>query len=180
VLLTQTGGGTASGDSVFSGRLSVFSLPDLVEFLRSARRTGQLVCSSPAGMGTMQFRKGWITGASSPGTPSACELLVRAGKVAAEAVQDLAPESARPGLAPCEAIVRRGLADAAAVQGALRQQIELVLRELVSWTDGEFAFNQEAGGEAATQATAVQVDAQELLLNLFKEMDEASRGAAGA
>jgi hypothetical protein len=177
VLLTQAGGG---GDAVFSGRLSVFSLPDLVEFLRSARRTGQLVCSSPAGMGTMQFRKGWITGAASPSTPSACQLLVRAGKVDPAAVEALAPEGARPGLAPCEALVRRGLADAATVQGALRQQIELVLRELVAWTDGEFAFRQEAGAEPDSAATAVQVDAQELLLNLFKELDEASRGAAGA
>lgn len=179
VLLTQAGGGTGgSGDAVFSGRLSVFSLPDLVEFLRSARRTGQLVCSSPAGLGVMHFRQGWITGASSPGTPSACDLLVRAGTVAAEAVREILPEGARPGLAPCEALVRRGLADAATVQAALRQQIELTLRELVAWTDGEFAFNQEAATEPAATATAVQVDAQELLLTLFKEMDEASRGAS--
>jgi tetratricopeptide (TPR) repeat protein len=180
-LLTQAGGGTAgSSDAVFSGRLSVFSLPDLVEFLRSARRTGQLVCSSPAGLGTMHFRQGWITGATSPGTPTACDLLVRAGSVTAEAVREVLPEEARPGLAPCEALVRRGLADAATVQGALRQQIELTLRELVAWTDGEFAFNQEATTELASPATAVQVDAQELLLTLFKEMDEASRGASGA
>lgn len=174
-------GGAAAGgrDAVFSGRLSSFSLPDLVEFLRSARRTGQLVCSSPAGMGTMRFRKGFITGASSPSTPSACELLVRAGKVPAEAVEALAPEAARPGLSPCEALVRRGLADAAAVQAALRQQIELTMRELVAWTDGEFAFNQEAGPEPAIALAGVQVDAQELMLNLFKELDEASR-AAGA
>lgn len=181
VLLTQSGGGaSATNDAVFSGRLSVFSLPDLVEFLRSARRTGQLVCSSPAGMGTMHFRQGWITGASSPRSPSACELLVRAGKVAAEAVREIMPESARPGLAPCDALVRRGLADVATVQGALRQQIELTLRELVAWTDGEFAFNQEAAVDPASTSATVQVDAQELLLTLFKEMDEASRGTADA
>jgi tetratricopeptide (TPR) repeat protein len=180
VLLTQAGGGAnGANDAVFSGRLSVFSLPDLVEFLRSARRTGQLVCSSPAGMGTMQFRKGWITGASSPAAPSVCDLLVREGKVAEQAVRDLVPPGARPGLAPCEALVKRGLADAATVQAALRRQIELTLKELVSWTDGEFAFNQEAAGEPTAPALAVQVDAQELLLNLFKDMDEASR-ATGA
>jgi hypothetical protein len=105
---------------------------------------------------------------------------VRSGQVAAEAVAQVLPEEARPGLAPCEAIVRRGLADVGAVQAALRQQIELTLRELVAWTDGEFAFSQEAGGEATSPVTTVQVDAQELLLNLFKEMDEASRGATGA
>lgn len=180
VLLTQAGGGSAGGDAVFSGRLSVFSLPDLVEFLRSARRTGQLVCSSPAGMGTLHFRKGWITGASSPSTPVACELLVRAGKVTAEAVAALQPEEARPGLTPCEALVRRGLADVPTVQAALRQQIEITMRELLSWTDGQFAFNQEGPGEVTSLVAAVQVDAQELMLNLFREQDEASRGAVGA
>ncbi len=180
VLLTQAGGGSAGGDAVFSGRLSVFSLPDLVEFLRSARRTGQLVCSSPLGMGTMHFRKGWITAASSPATPSACELLVRADKVAAEAVAELEPEAARPGLTPCEALVRRGLADVPSVQAALRQQIELTMRELLGWTDGQFAFNQEPAAEVPSLVAAVQVDAQELMLNLFRELDEASRGAVGA
>jgi predicted regulator of Ras-like GTPase activity (Roadblock/LC7/MglB family)/tetratricopeptide (TPR) repeat protein len=180
VLLTQVGAGSGGAhDSVFSGRLSVFSLPDLVEFLRSARRTGTLVCSSPSGLGTMHFRKGWITGASSPSTPAAWELLVRSGKVSAEAARQVMPEDARPGLTPCEALVKRGLAEVATVQAALRQQAELTLRELLGWKDGEFAFNQ-GSADAPPIAMAVQVDAQELLLTLFKEMDEASRGPSGA
>ena len=64
-----SGASAAGPDAVFSGRLSVFSLPDLVEFLRSARRTGVLECSSPAGLGSLRFQAGWICGATAPGLP---------------------------------------------------------------------------------------------------------------
>jgi predicted glycosyltransferase len=45
---------------VFSGLLGEFALPDLLEFLRSARQSGVLVCSGAQGMATLTFRDGWI------------------------------------------------------------------------------------------------------------------------
>jgi tetratricopeptide (TPR) repeat protein len=169
-------------DAVFSGRLSVFSLPDLVEFLRSARRTGVLVCSSPGGMGSLRFREGWIAGASSPATPGVAELLFRAGKLSSDDLRKVSEGLENP---PSDALigeqlVRQGLADAPAVEQVLREQIELTLRELVKWSDGEFAFSREEGEEAAPGMPAVRVDAQELLLTLFKEMDESSRDLASS
>jgi tetratricopeptide (TPR) repeat protein len=169
--------GFAGLDAVFSGRLSVFSLPDLVEFLRSARRTGLLVCSSPTGMGSLRFREGWISGASSPATPSLGELLLRAGTLSSEGLRQVTGGEERPADDLVgEALVHQGLVDAAAVEGALREQIDLTLRELIRWNDGEFAFSREARVEAAARGTGVRVDAQELLLSLFKEMDESTRG----
>jgi hypothetical protein len=177
VLVSRTTSpGFAGLDAVFSGRLSVFSLPDLVEFLRSARRTGVLVCSSAAGMGTLRFSEGWICGAGAPGTPAVGELLMRSGKLSSDALAMITtpPESAQPDAVVAAKLVEQGLVDAAAVHDALRQQIELTLRELVRWSDGEFAFSREAGAVVAE----VRIDAQELLLTLFKEMDESSRGAS--
>ncbi len=59
------------------------------------------------------------------------------------------------------------------VRRALREQIGLAVREIIGWREGEFAFNREApGGEAELQ---VEVDPQEVLLNVLKDMDEASR-----
>jgi Domain of unknown function (DUF4388) len=173
VLLPRAlGGGTADSDAVFAGRLSVFTLPDLIEFLRSARRSGLLVCSAPAGVGTMRFCEGYITGASAPGTPSAGELLLRSGQLSTEALRLVT--SAPEGSEAAEAsLLRDGLVAPMALEAAVRQQVELALRELVRWSDGEFVFNKDsAGGPAGGR---VLVDAQELLLNLFKEMDEATR-----
>jgi tetratricopeptide (TPR) repeat protein len=163
-------------DSMFSGRLSVFSLADLVEFLRTARRTGLLVCSSQGGMGAFRFHNGKITGAAAPSTPSVGELLVRKGTITAEALAAVGPARegtlVDPGLA--DRLVQGGAVDAAAVREAGRQQIEQVLRELIEWSDGEFAFTKEEEAPPASDTT-IEVDAQHLLLELFRERDESSR-----
>ncbi|WP_242338702.1 MULTISPECIES: DUF4388 domain-containing protein [unclassified Anaeromyxobacter] len=162
-------------DAVFSGRLSVFAFPDLLEFLRSARRTGLLVCSSARGVAALRLRDGWITGGASPGTPRVGELLLRARKVsplALHAVQD------EPDPVIGEVLVREGIADAAAVKEALEQQVALAIRELVGWTDGEFAFNREPEGGETSAQLSVALDPQAVLLNVFKEMDEQARPAA--
>ncbi len=65
---------------------------------------------------------------------------------------------------------------------ALRAQITSTIRTLASWTEGEFAFNREGAEARAPDALAVSVDPQAVLLELFREQDEAGRdgGAAAA
>jgi hypothetical protein len=50
------------GGSGFSGSISVLSVPDVLEFLRGARRTGLLLCSSAQGKAALRFQDGCITG----------------------------------------------------------------------------------------------------------------------
>jgi tetratricopeptide (TPR) repeat protein len=164
------------GASVFSGRLSVFALPDVIEFVRSARRTGLLACSSGTGMAAVQFREGRITGATSPASPDVGELLVRARKVSAAAVAEVragAPRDA-PDHVLAARIVGEGLADPATVRDALRRRVEQVVLEVLGWKDGEFAFNREGDAAPPTEAR-VEFDAQDVLLNVLKTMDEDAR-----
>lgn len=72
-------------------------------------------------------------------------------------------------------LVELRLVEAAAVREASRQQIEQALRELIDWTDGEFAFTREEEEPQAGEAT-IELDAQQLLLEIFRERDESSRG----
>ncbi len=164
-------------DAMFSGRLSVFSLADLVEFLRTAGRSGLLVCSSSGGVGAIRFNKGRITGASSPGSASLGELLVRRGKLSAEGLASAGP--ARDGslvdAGLAGRLVEAGVADLETVRLAGLHQIEQTLRELIDWTDGEFAFTREEEQPPASEAS-IEIDAQQLLLDLFRERDESSRG----
>jgi tetratricopeptide (TPR) repeat protein len=179
-LLPQGARAAFSGlDSMFSGRLSVFSLPDLVEFLRTAGRSGLLVCSSQGGMGAFRFRKGRITGAAAPSTPSVGELLVRNGTITAEVLASVGPprEGTLVDAGLADRLVQRGAVDAAGAREAGRQQIEQVLRELIDWTDGEFAFTREEEAPPTGDAS-IEVDAQQLLLELFRERDESSRDSA--
>jgi hypothetical protein len=172
LLARRAQGSGAALDAVFSGRLSVFAFPDLLEFLRSAKRTGLLVCSSARGVAALRLRDGWITGAASPGTPNVGELLLRARKISALALRAVPDE---PDHVIGDVFVREGLADADAVKEALERQIRLAVRELVEWKDGEFAFNREAEGDEGQARIAVALDPQGVLLNVFKDMDEASR-----
>ena len=167
--------------AMFSGQLSIFALPDLLEFLRSARRTGLLVCSSAAGMGTLRLRDGRITSAVSPGgTPGVGQLLLHARKVSPLALTAIAPKDLvdQPDHVVGQRLVREGLVEAADVQAALERRVELTVRELLSWKDGEFAFSRDGEGEPERTALSVEVDPQVVLLNFFKEQDE--RGRAGA
>jgi tetratricopeptide (TPR) repeat protein len=179
-VLPPRAGGTATPDAVFSGQLSSFALPDLLEFLRSARRSGLLVCSGPVGMGALRFRDGRISGAASPTTPGLRELLVRDGKLSAAALEALASTSGAPDQPDellADQIVRGGHADAAVVAAALEAQVWAAVRELVEWTDGEFAFNREETPGPADGGVSVSLDPQAVLLDVFRQRDEASRTA---
>jgi hypothetical protein len=164
-------------DAMFSGRLSVFSLADLVEFLRTAGRSGLLVCSSSGGVGALRFNKGRITGASSPGSANLGELLVRRGKLASEALASagLPRDGSLVDAGLAGRLVELGVADLETVREAGLHQIEQTLRELIDWTDGEFAFTREEEQPPASEAS-IEIDAQQLLLDLFRERDESSRG----
>jgi len=173
----QRAASNGPASAAFSGRLSVFSFTDLLEFLRSARRSGLLVCSSEAGVATLRFHLGFITRASAPGVAGVGELLQRAGRLGPEA---LAALPADPGEAEV-VLLRDGLAGPVELEAALRAQIDHSVRALVGWSDGEFAFNKEPEkSEAAAPAVQVAVDAQELLLTLFTEQDEATRAPAAS
>lgn len=167
-------------NAMFSGQLSIFALPDLLEFLRSARRTGLLVCSSAAGMASLRLRDGRITGAVSPGTPGIGQLLLHARKISPLALTAIATKEPSGQLDHVvgERLVRERLVEAADVQAALERRIELTIRELLAWKDGEFAFSRDGEREQARTALSVEVDPQVVLLNVFKEQDERGRALA--
>jgi tetratricopeptide (TPR) repeat protein len=175
-------GGSGGPSAVFSGLLGDFAVPDLLEFLRSARRTGLLVCSSAANMGTLRFRDGFVTAGAAPGTPDLGAALVRLRKVSALALAALAsPAGAeQPDHVLGEALVREGIVDAAAVHEAQRLQIELTIRQLVQWKDGEFAFSRDAEDPGPRAGGSVSLDPQAVLLEVFRQLDEESRGAAAS
>jgi hypothetical protein len=167
--------------AVFSGQLSVFALPDVVEFVRSARRTGMLVLGSEKGMAAVHFRDGRITGATSSVTPDVGEILLRTRKisnVALRAVKTAQSSADEPDHVLGARLVKEGLVDERAVREALRRKIELTILEVLKWKDGEFAFNRDGENEPSGTDGAVEFDAQDVLLNVLKQIDEDARGRA--
>lgn len=169
----------AAADAVFSGQLSLFPLPDVLEFLRSARRSGVLACSSAGGMAALHFEGGSITRAACSGVPTTGEILVAAGKISREALA-AAGAAASNGAADddetaIDRLVRDRQLDLPTVRLAVTRQIELCVRRLVQWRNGEFAFNQDTAPDTASPPWAVAIDPQGILLEVFRQLDEGVR-----
>jgi tetratricopeptide (TPR) repeat protein len=168
--------GSSRLNTVFSGELSVFPLPDLLEFLRSGRRSGTLICSCQAGIGTLHFFDGKITGAASPGTPVIGKLLVLNHGVEEKALLQVVvtQQSERLNQPIGWLLVQEGLVEASVVRASLQEQIVMALREMVAWHDGQFAFDSKVAPERARPEIDVEIDPQGVLLKIFRELDEAS------
>lgn len=175
--LTNSALSRAATDAVFAGQLSAFALPDLLEYLRSARRSGLLVCSSASGLAALQLRDGWITGAAAPGAPRLGDLLLRDHKVTRlvlSAFDAENMETTSEGLA--DRLVSEDIVGRAGVEEALREQAEAAVAEALRFTGGEFAFRRAEEGERPRSAK-VRVDPQAVLLRLFQRQDESGREA---
>jgi tetratricopeptide (TPR) repeat protein len=161
---------------MFSGNLQLFALPDILEFLRSGQRTGTLLCSSTAGIGAIHLRRGRITGAGSPSTKGLKDYLIAIGAVSKENVQRVDQDELGERTLIGGLLVRLGIVTEGDVRLALRDQIRDAVKELMSWGVGQFAFDPEKVIETAEGDVPVELDPQDVLLNIFKEMDEHSRG----
>jgi hypothetical protein len=128
-------------------------------------------------VGLLRLRAGRITGAASPGTLPLAQLLASAQKLSPKALEAVATQQAAGAsdLAIGELLVRDGHVDAESAQEAMKQQVALAVRELVHWTEGEFAFNHEGDVAPASSRISVDLDPQAVLLRVAKEMDGPSR-----
>ena len=181
-VVQRAGNGGEAAGHVFSGELSVFALPDLLEFLRFGRRTGLLVCSSGRGMGALRFFEGRITGAASPGTPRLGKILVEARKISAAVLAGAARSLGTdpPDHVLGDHLVHESLVDAEALREALERQVGFAIGELLQWTTGEFAFDREGDATPPRGERAAAVDVQGALMRAFKDMDESGSISAPA
>ncbi|MEO5762920.1 MAG: response regulator [Vicinamibacteria bacterium] len=137
-----------------SGRIEDLPLLDIVQIVAFTQRTGYIRVETEVGIGAIVFRNGRVVACFSPGS------------------SERVP---RTGLAPSE-WEKRLTAGIAADLGALSR-----LR------DGNFGFvlsnevpKQIEGYSLERETLTVGVDAQELLLDLARELDESRRDAATA
>ncbi len=160
--------------SVFAGTLQTFCLPDLLDFLRNGRKTGTLVCTSVAGIGAIRLYAGKITDASAPATPQLVDVLIQRLVISrAQANFPDGSNDSEPQRRFASKLVRDGRATAAQVQAAARARIYQAVEELLAWTEGEFSFDPTALREPADlEMTAVQIDSQAVLLEIFARLDE--------
>jgi hypothetical protein len=159
---------------VFTGRLSHFGLRDLLEFLRAGRRTGTLLCSSVEGVGAVHFRDGAITSAAAPGTRSLREMLIADGKLtsaAAEKAGALQRTAASP-VPIGNILINEGWVTAYDIEACLQAQMKSAISELLHWSDGQFAFDPDAGESQNVPRFEVALDPQAVLMGIYSTMND--------
>jgi Domain of unknown function (DUF4388) len=167
--------GTPSS-ALLTGSLATFALPDLLEFLRVGQRTGTLVCASDAGLGAIHIKRGRITGAASPGVPSIGDWLVQRGVLTQEKLHEALRHHTQSGTKTQlgGTLVAHKLVSQESLQEALMVHVGAVIRKLMTWESGAFTFDP-ASAETAEGAD-IEIEPQNVLLNIFKEMDDSRRG----
>lgn len=152
--------------SGFVGQISLFGVPELLQFICSSRRSGVLVFSSQLGEARIHLHEGQLYSAESPTNPQVGRYLVGKGALP-EPLADRIDQGERIDVVladvPCDS-----------VRGALLDLLRDTVKELVKdWEDGWFQFerSQEEGGPPED----LLFSAQGVLLDALREVDEERR-----
>ncbi len=160
------------------GPLKELNIHDVFQLLDLGRKTGMLRITSELrqNSGTVFFERGAVIAAEIASNPHPLgELLLKQGKLTEE---DLARARAMQAggdrrrlgeiLAGIDAISRREL------DRCVRAQVEEVVFELLSWSEGYFSFTDSAADRVALEATA-SIPTEALMMEAARRIDEWSR-----
>ncbi len=170
----------------FVGCLEDLRLAELLQLLALFRKSGKLTLSRGDTTGVFLFNKGKIFhGANGYSAPSVGELLVDRKLIthealdAAVATQRMAPKRKKLGTI----LVDMGATTYEALQRALRQQLEEIAQEFLTWDSGYFSFkfanvelesDDEYFDEEAKLTEVINIDP--FILDLMKRVDSIGGG----
>ena len=157
----------AQSTGAFTGQLSLFGVPALLQFLCGARRTGLITFSSQQGDARIRLHNGLLHFATSPTHPSLFEFLVERGVVPRE------PGASGQGdVEQLGHLLENGI-EVDKLAEALREALRSTIKEVVEWSDGWFLFDRVAA--AASPPADLLFNAQAILLDAVRELDEERR-----
>jgi Domain of unknown function (DUF4388) len=161
------------------GPLRELSIHDVFQLLDLSRNTGTLRVTSELrdDEGTVHFANGRVTQASIRSRPlSLAQLLLASGKITEAdlaSARQLAGAEATP-RALADALVTAGAVSRRELERQVRQQVETVVFELMSWHEGFFSF-EELTDPTPPGDTRISVSTESLLMEGARRIDEWSR-----
>jgi tetratricopeptide (TPR) repeat protein len=164
--------------AVFTGDLQLFAVPDLLEFMKSSRRTGTLVITSEGGIGAVHLRQGMVTGAASPQCTNIGDRLLQSGALSEAQLKQAAAFQQQncPDRLLGSILVEQGLVDPTSLKKTLVEQIKGAIFEMVGWQSGRFAFEPDKRNQVDRDVEIdIELDTQELLLDVLRVFDEQNR-----
>lgn len=161
------------------GPLRELGIHDVFQLLDLSRKTGRLRVSSALrdNEGTVFFKDGRVVSATIRSNPHPLGgILVKAGRITehdlerARAAQSAPGETRKLG----EILVSMGAVSARELERHVRQQIEVVVFELISWQEGYFSFTElDLASTPVDALTSVTTEA--LLMEGARRIDEWER-----
>jgi tetratricopeptide (TPR) repeat protein len=158
------------------GPLRELGIHDVFQLLDLSRKTGALRVTSELrdDEGDVLFDGGKVIHASVRSNPTSIERILRqAGKLSDA---DLAAAAAldEPGLGLGDRLVKAGAITQRVLEQQLRQAIESVVFELMSWREGFFSFEERVVSEVPLDAR-IRISTESLLMEGARRIDEWSR-----
>jgi tetratricopeptide (TPR) repeat protein len=160
------------------GPLKELHIDDVFQLLDLGRKTGVLRVTSDLrqNAGTVFFENGAVVGAMIVSNPHPLgELLIRTGKVSEEAVvRARTRQVSRPDQRLGELLVEIGAISRRELDRNIRAQVEEVIFELMSWSEGYFRFEEGEPGQSPAEAS-FHIAPESLLMEAARRIDEWSR-----
>jgi hypothetical protein len=125
-----------------NGKLEDVSLADVMQFVHLGRRTGTLSLTRGTQEAEIGFHRGQIVSAWAPGSRRLGDLLVSKKLVSPDRMRELLRQQAseHPRRSIGQVLVSSGTLAFDQIRGAIEEQIERSIYELVTWTSGSFEF----------------------------------------
>jgi hypothetical protein len=163
------------------GPLRELGVHDVFQLLDLTRKTGALRIRSALrdNDGVVQFRNGRVVGASMRDENHRLgQMLVKAGRVTAEELLGALKIRIQPGETRRvgEILVALGAISQRELDRQVRRQVESVVFELLSWSEGYFSF-EEGVSEFDEGDDATALTAEALLMEAARRIDEWARMA---
>lgn len=154
------------------GSLNEASLTDVLQLLALGQKTGCLSVAREGSFGSIHFDRGRIVHASVVNRYDRLgDRLVRDGALQpdtlARLVSTVSPADDRE---LADALLSQELVQREQLEAAYREQVEEAVFHLFSWSQGTFTF--EADGRPASRETLVSINADSLLLEGARRVDE--------
>jgi hypothetical protein len=160
------------------GPLRELGIHDVFQLLDLSRKTGTLVVTSALrdNEGVVLFEKGKVISASIKSNPHRIgDLLVRSGRLTdADLLRVRDAQQAGDTRRFGEILISLGLVTQREMERQVRLQIEAVVFELMSWSEGNFRFEEGLSEEALREAAA-PISTESLLMEGARRIDEWSR-----
>ncbi|MCK6551388.1 DUF4388 domain-containing protein, partial [Myxococcota bacterium] len=158
----------------FGGDLSIFALPEVLEFLVHQQKSGTVRVVSPRGEGSIEMYHGRVVRVRAPKLRSLALVLEELDAATSTDMKRAFAGAVDPAddLAVARRLLDEQLVDEQLISDALGRQALEGLSELVGWSEGQVSFSRMTDPSVVPE---LSFDTRYLLLEVMRHLDEAKR-----